>query len=104
MGKGFELLASREIGNLDVLASLNGDEFCPITSCGSLDISLCVRGIVDAFVRGEEAVSNLLRKDETFPVTTGEGERFRSVILVPVPDLPLKSIPVSLDSLFGVME
>ena len=34
-------------------------------------------------------VSNLLRKDETFPVTTGEGERFLKVILVPVPERPL---------------
>ena len=32
--------------------------------------------------------SNLLRNEETFPVTTGEGERFLRVILVPVPDLP----------------
>ena len=34
--------------------------------------------------------SNLLLKEETLPVTTGEGERFLSVILVPVPDRPLK--------------
>ena len=32
--------------------------------------------------------SNLLRKEETLPVTTGEGERFLSVILVPVPERP----------------
>jgi hypothetical protein len=39
---------------------------------------------------GEEAGSNLERKDETLPVTTGEGERFFRFILVPVPVRPLQ--------------
>ena len=31
----------------------------------------------------------MLRNEETFPVTTGDGERFLRLILVPVPDRPL---------------
>jgi hypothetical protein len=34
--------------------------------------------------------SNLFLKDETLPVTTGEGDRFFRFILVPVLVLPLK--------------
>ena len=73
-------------------------------SCGSLDLSLCVRGIVEEFNLGEGALSNLLRKHETFPVTTGEGDLFLKFIFVPVPVRPLNNILLSLDSLFGVME
>ena len=36
----------------------------------------------------EDAGSNLLRKEDTFPVTTGEGDLLRRLSLVPVPDLP----------------
>jgi hypothetical protein len=35
--------------------------------------------------------SNLFLKDETLPVTTGEGDRFFRFILVPVLVLPLKT-------------
>ena len=36
----------------------------------------------------EDAGSNLLRNEDTFPVTTGEGDLLRRLSLVPVPDLP----------------
>ena len=104
MENGFEPLASLEIGNLDVLASRKGEELCPTMSCGSLDLSLCVRGIVDAVALGDGTFSNLLRKEETFPVTTGEGDLFLKFILVPVPVRPLNNKLDSLDSLVGVIE
>lgn len=63
-----------------------------------------MRGIVDAVVLADGTFSNLLRKDETFPVTTGEGDLFLKFILVPVPVRPLNSKLDSLDSLLGVIE
>ena len=39
--------------------------------------------------------SNRFLKEETLPVTTGEGERFRRLNLFPVPVLPLKPLLIS---------
>lgn len=63
-----------------------------------------MRGIVEAFILGEGTFSNLLRKEETFPVTTGEGDLLLKFILVPVPVRPRNNELVSLASLLGVIE